>query len=434
MYYNNFIKRLFFAAICCVLFIPISATAQLSANDRAMAIGMLEQTRDTIKENYYDPKLKGIDIDFVFEHVKEQMKAAQTRDALMVNIAQFTLAFNDSHTAFAPPSRAADVEYGWDTSMIGDKCFIIAVKPGSDAEAKGVKVGDELVAIDGFRPSRKNLHQMYYRYFALMPASRVRMTLASPGEQSRVLDVQTKIAKTVSVVNWEDMFIKLLRKGKDKRAKMKYYEYGNELMIWRMPSFSISGSAIDTMMGKAKNFKSLILDLRDNSGGYLDNEKRLLGYFFDKEIKIGDEKTRKQTKPMFAKSHGKDLFKGNLIVLVNHNSASASEIFARLVQLEKRGKVLGDQTAGAVMTSKFYLSQIGIGQTLYFGTSVSVSDLIMPDGVSLEHVGVVPDDLRLPSGADLAASKDPVLAHAAKLMGVELTAEKAGTMFPYEWE
>ncbi|HEU5239666.1 MAG TPA: S41 family peptidase, partial [Pyrinomonadaceae bacterium] len=127
-------------------------------------------------------------------------------------------------------------------------------------------------------------------------------------------------------------------------------------------------------------------------------------------------------------------FSGQLIILVDGNSASASELFARVMQLEKRGTVLGDDTAGAVMTSRSYDHEIGVGRVLYFGTSVTISDVIMTDGKSLERVGVKPDELVIPIGADFAASRDPVLARAAEIAGVKLTPEKAGSLFPVEWK
>ena len=166
----------------------------------------------------------------------------------------------------------------------------------------------------------------------------------------------------------------------------------------------------------------------------MDTLSRLVSHFFDKEIKIADLKSRKEMKPQVAKKRTDGPFTGRVIVLVDSNSASASELFARLMQLEKRGTVLGDTTAGAVMTSKYYEHQTGVGKVLYFGASVTIADLIMTDGKSLEHVGMTPDEVILPTGPDYSAKRDPVLARAAEIAGIQLTAEKAGTLFPVEWK
>ena len=58
----------------------------------------------------------------------------------------------------------------------------------------------------------------------------------------------------------------------------------------------------------------------------------------------------------------------------------------------------------------------------------------MPDGRSLEGSGVTPDELLLLTGGDLAAGRDPVLARAAALAGLELDALAAGGLFPFEWK
>ncbi len=136
---------------------------------------------------------------------------------------------------------------------------------------------------------------------------------------------------------------------------------------------------------------------------------------------------------MIAKGHNEKAFKGQLIVLVDGESSSASELFARVVKLEKRGTVIGDRSAGKVMESRSYPLKLGLVDVIYFGISVADADLIMTDGKSLEHVGITPDELLLPTPEDMAANRDPVLAYAASLVGVKLNPEKAGALFPIEW-
>jgi len=306
------------------------------------------------------------------------------------------------------------------------------VKPKSDAEAKGLKPGDQIVAVDGYAPSRENMWKMYYRYYALMPARGMRLLIRSPGQaEPRELEVLAKIERGANVVDWGNVFIRFLRERRDV-GKDRLVEFGNDLLIWEMTTFTANEDHIDAMMSKASKYKSLLIDLRGNGGGYTDTLSRLTSYFFDHEVKIADQKGRKETKPLLAKTHG-GVYKGQLIVLIDSESASASELFARIIQLEKRGTVLGDRSAGAVMTSRYYDHQTGVGQVLYFGNSITVADLIMPDGKSLEKTGLVPDEIVLPTGADMASKRDPVLSRAAEILGVKIDPEKAGTFFPKEW-
>ena len=160
--------------------------------------------------------------------------------------------------------------------------------------------------------------------------------------------------------------------------------------------------------------------------------KQFLGGVFENEIKIGDRVGRDVHKPMVTKKPH-DPFTGKLVVLVDSRSASAAELFARVVQLEKRGVVMGDHSSGSVMEAKRYPNHLGTETMVFYGASITDADIIMSDGKSLEHTGVSPDEVALPTAADMAANRDPVLAQAAQSLGVKITPEKAGTLFPYEW-
>ena len=186
------------------------------------------------------------------------------------------------------------------------------------------------------------------------------------------------------------------------------------------------------MIARMRKHKDVILDLRRNPGGAARSLQRLLGGVFQNDRKVGDRLTRESLKPFTVSGRHRDAFIGRLAVLVDSGSASASEIFARFIQLDKRGFTIGDRTAGAVMEAEGYFHELGIDSGVYYGSSVTEADLIMADGNSLEHVGVEPDISVLPTAADLASGRDPVLSKAAHMFGMQISPEEAGKIFPDE--
>jgi carboxyl-terminal processing protease len=153
---------------------------------------------------------------------------------------------------------------------------------------------------------------------------------------------------------------------------------------------------------------------------------------FQYDRTIYDRVTRDSTKPVIATGRHHDAFTGRFVVLIDSGSASASEVFARAVQLERRAFVVGDRSAGMVMESRYYPHPVGLDERVSYGASITDADLVMADGKSLEHVGVEPDIVLLPAAQDLANGTDPVLAKAAALVGAKLSPEEAGTAIPYE--
>src|SRR5262249_11127564 len=211
-------------------------------------------------------------------------------------------------------------------------------------------------------------------------------------------------------------FMDLVRESEneDRLNRHRYFELGDDLFIWKMPRFDLNENEVDNMISKVKKRKGLILDLRGNPGGRVDTLEWLLAHFVDGSVKLADEKGRKETKPLMIKPRANP-YKGKVVILIDSRSASAAELFARMAQLEKFGTVTGDRSGGAVMESRRHPLQMGTDTVLLYGVSITSADLIMSDGKSLERNGVAPDEVLLPTPADLAAGRDPVLSRAAAL-------------------
>ena len=427
-------KRLFL--IISLVFLVLSGTSlsQTLGLEKDRHKQILKMIRDDVKKNYLDPTLKGRNIEADYKNAVEKLEKATSIGQMSGIIAQFLVDFDDSHLFFVPPSKANKTDYGFDFRMVGEKCFILSVDKDSDAQKKGMQVGDEVFAINDYGPNRENLWKMRYYYFSLRPQPFMKVDLIKPDGKQVQLSIEPRIrtGKRVKDLTGADIneFIRENEDAYREETKQYYYDTNEGVFIWKMPSFSLDPDKVDNIMGKARKYPAIIFDLRGNGGGRVDMVMRLIGNVFDREIKVADEKRRKETKELIAKTRGKDAFAGKIVILMDSSSASASEIFSRVLQIEKRGTVFGDQSAGAVMESRFYANKLGMDVVIFFGASITVADLIMKDGKSLEKTGVTPDVKMLPGAIDLAKKRDVVMSKALESLGITMTPEVAGAMFP----
>jgi len=420
---------------------PSSARSQaMSAPERKRMEEMLRGVRKEIAENYYDSTMGGLNLAAVYDSAALRVSTAPALDGGLSAIAWLTLELHDSHTFFIPPQRTVAVEYGWEMTMVGDSCFVLRVKKDSDADMHGVHPGDQIISINGFAPTRDNLWQIQYLFWVLRPQRDLRVVLRSPGAIPRELDLGSKIHERSKIVDLTGAdggagIGRLVRDGE--RASEEYrpltIDYGNYVLIFKLPTFEVPIEEIRDALNRARGKRALVIDLRGNGGGY---EKVLLdfvGRVSKDSVVVGTVRGRRKSLPLIAKGTGKDAFTGDLIVLIDSRSASASEMFARAIQLSGRGKVLGDRSAGAVMRAEYRPLRLGVETVVAYGVQVTVADVVMSDGGRLERVGVTPDELLLPSSEDLAAGKDVVLARALTLAGMPTDARKAGSLYP-KWD
>jgi carboxyl-terminal processing protease len=385
---------------------------------------------DKLREWYYDPDYHGVDLKAREKQAEDKVKEVPTLSDVYGVIAWMLEPLNDSHTFFLPPARPYDVQNGWELGFIGEKCYITAVQPGSDAEAQGVHPGDEVLSLEGFTVTRSNLWKLRYSFDALAPRLGMHMLIRPPEGPTRELLVNAKVTKLPKVVYPFTFGSKKIASEQDPRA----VEVADSLMIWKLPRFNIDDGTMDKFIRQAQKRSALILDLRGNPGGSELVVSRLISAVFSREVRVGEKVKRKSkeawaVKPLAADKH----FTGKLLILVDADSGSAAEVFARVVQLEQRGKVLGDRSSGSVMEARHEFFRADRFGTPALGLSVTQADLLMTDGQSLEHAGVIPDELVLPSPQDLAQGRDPVLARAVADVNIVITPEQAGKLFPVIW-
>jgi carboxyl-terminal processing protease len=423
--------------LCCV--VNPSLSQEFTQKQREQAQAMLKDVANDVKENYYDPHLHGIDWDAKVREAKEKIDKADSFNRALSDIAAALDSLNDSHTAFMPPPRPYVHDYGFQMQMIGDRCYVTRVRPGSDAEAKRLKPGDEIRAVNGYMPTRKDFWRMQYIFWILRPQQSLRLSILSFDGGERQVDVIPKfrqLPKVKDLFQMNEFDIDREMDDLEHSSRVRFFNSNYDLLIVKLPQFlDLPVGEADSIVSKMEGYKAVLFDLRGDPGGSEEMLKSLLGGVFDHKVKIGDRVGRKSTEQLNT-GHHFYRFKGKLAVLVDSRSASASEIFARVIQLEKRGVVLGDRSSGMVMGAKQYIHKTDGSASdsfIAYGAEVTGYDLIMADGQSLERNGVIPDILALPTASDLSSGRDPVLSKAAELLNVTMSPEEAGKLFPFEW-
>ena len=428
---KSILTRSLLVSIVCFLSV-FASQASFAQDERSLHQSILKTIRKDIEENYYDPKYHGVDIDASFKKAAEFIKNAKSVEEMTDIITRFLYQFDDSHLFYMPPRSTTSVDYGWKIQMIGDKAFITDVKENSDAWAKGIRPGDRLYMLEGFIPDREGFRVLKAHYEFISPQPSLEAIVVKPSGQSYKVVIKAKVTKDNPFMPSRRELELDYERENAKYTHQSFYDEIPGLCMWKMPSFDVGEIKLDKMADKLKKCPSLILDLRSNGGGRVTALFQLISDFFDHDVTVGVAKQRDGDRSMAVKFEGQKPYTGKLAVLIDSQSASAAELFARVVQLEKRGTVVGDQSAGAVMEAQSIYHRFGLESVIPYGVSVTVADIIMRDGRRLEKVGVEPDEKVLPSPADLLNSRDPALARAAQVLGFILTPEAAGRIFPKE--
>lgn len=289
--------------------------------------------------------------------------------------------------------RASD---GTPCSTLGPDCALTVVSPidGSPALRAGIASGDTITAVDGVSVDGKTVDEAV-------------LNIRGPKGSTVIITVvrgsaaPTPISIVRDVINIPAVEPKVLRTPN-----------GATVGYLRLAEFSeIAGDQFHAALQKVIDAKTtrIVLDLRDNPGGYLSTALRIASEFIgDGVVYIEEDKAGVRTE---TRAQGGGLATNatvRLVVLVNRGSASASEILAGALQDRGRATLIGETTFGKGVVQTFMDLSDGSGLKL------TIAKWLTPNGRWVQGTGLTPD--RAVPAAAPGSTDDPVLAAALSLL------------------
>jgi C-terminal processing protease CtpA/Prc len=237
----------------------------LNKTEQERAHKMLADVVTVLRKYYYDPRFNGLDLDALAQRADDEIAKAQTVPAVFAAIADFLRNLHDSHTYFLPPPPKVFYHHEWTMQSIGDNCYVTAVKAGSDGATKGLKPGDQILALNGIKLTRDSLPLISYFYFILTPQIGFDLDLINTQGQRRALRIMAREekARPRGWNAWISLHNAFSEYDKERRRTSLFtIKLGEDISIWRMGQFELADAEIDEVMAKVGNSKALILDLR----------------------------------------------------------------------------------------------------------------------------------------------------------------------------
>jgi carboxyl-terminal processing protease len=305
----------------------------------------------------------------------------------------------DPHTVFMPPDVFKEMKIdtsgefgglGLDIAKKGDVLVVVAPVDDTPAARAGVRAGDEILAIDG--ESTRSMDVARAAAKMRGPAGkRVTLTLMRPGFV-QPQDI-TILRDHVRIVSAEGSLY-----GSIGYVKLKNFQERTDAYLKR---------ELDRLraLNGGRELRGLVLDLRNNPGGLLDQAVAVSDRFLPGKLTIVTTRGRGTHNVTEEKSHDRDTEKPYpMVVLVNGGCASAAEIVAGALQDHARALIIGTPTFGKGSVQTVIELEDGSGLKL------TIARYFTPKGRSIQELGIQPDvvvlDTRDPAGSHLPREKD----------------------------
>jgi carboxyl-terminal processing protease len=352
-------------------------------------ISLLREAVEIIQKKYIDPE----NID------PEKMRYGIVRGVVW--------SLEDPYSEFMTPKESEDFEHELDGDLEGigaeltvRKGVVVVVSPlrDSPAENAGLLPEDIILEVDGGIASGEDFLNVINRIRG-KKGTDVTLLIFRPetGEEKELIITRDQIKIETVQLEWK----------KEDIAVLEISQFGTD-------TEQEFNTALETAI--SNNAKGIILDLRFNSGGFLDTAVDVVSAF-KKTGKVVIQKGRPpETKVIYTTGNAKtDL---PLVVLQNRGSASASEIVSGAIQDLQRGIVMGDQSFGKGTVQEVIAMQNGAH------LRITIAKWLTPNGRDIGKVGITPDILIERSIEDFENDYDPQMEAAIKFLNNELSVDE----------
>ncbi|MGM0482675.1 MAG: S41 family peptidase, partial [Patescibacteria group bacterium] len=324
-----------------------------------------------------------------------------TEDRVWSAIQGLTRAYDDPNTVFMPPKEKKEFEseisgqfegVGMEIGIRDNVLTVVAPLQGTPAEKAGIESGDKIIEIDGEATKDLNVSEAV-DLIRGEKGTEVVLSISREGEPELL-----EIPITRGVIDIPTIETEMREDG-----------------IFVIKLFNFAGKSTEMFEEAMKDFREsgadkLILDLRNNPGGYLHASVEVASYFLPAGEIVLKEQFSDERETKVYRSKGYEGFNGDkeMAILVNQGSASASEIVAGALGDHDVATIVGNQTFG-----KGSVQEV-VSITSDTSLKVTIAEWLTPDGHSFEGEGIEPDVEVDMTREDVENELDPQMNEAAE--------------------
>lgn len=313
---------------------------------------------------------------------------------------------DDPYTIFLTPDENKDLEtelagslegVGMEVGLKDGSVVVVSPLKNSPAEKAGVLSGDKIIKIDNTDVSGFDVSQAV-KLIRGKKGTTVTLTVSREGQKDPVAISIVRDVINIPIIDTE-------RNDYQKTYIIKIHSFSSNVS-------TLFRDALKDFF--ATGYNKLIIDLRNNPGGYLDSSIEMASWFLPAGKVIATEDYGKGKTPDVFRSLGYDVFANRnlkLVILVNGGSASASEILAGALSEYKIGTLVGEQTFG-----KGSVQELVPVSTDGAALKVTIARWLTPNGLSISKAGLTPAFEVKMTAEDVKAKKDPQMDKALEVL------------------